>query len=172
MILNGKTIINAILYKYQCLEISDLLSFFKNLQDLKKSFETHIQSYKPHYTLKQLEKDANQSKIKKTYFFIVYNEDEIIFSQRFVFYVKSNFTYIDFIVTHPEKRGQHIGSQCLDLFLFKSRNVFNIYESKVRKDNIHALKCYQKNDFKIAKIIQQKTEKSTIDVCIMKKYNK
>jgi RimJ/RimL family protein N-acetyltransferase len=167
---NGTTIIHRIQYQYQILNIQELNMFFKEHQILKKSYEELIKSYKPQYDLKQLEKDAKVSKLKKTYFFIIHNQQQVIFNLRFVFYDKSFFSYLDFIVVHQDYRNKKIGTKCVNLFLYKTKNDFNIYELKVRNDNMGAIKCYMKNQFKKIKVIQQKKDNGFIDVLIMRLY--
>ena len=167
---NGSTIINGSVFQYQILNFQELTLFLNKNDNLKKSYKNLLQSYKSHYDLKQLEKDSKESKIKKTYYFIIYNEEHIIFNLRFVFYDKSFFSYLDFIVVNQDYRNKKIGSQSLNLFLFKTKHDFKMYELKVRNDNIGAIKCYMKNQFKKIKIIQQKKDKGFIDVLIMKLY--
>lgn len=167
---NGKTIINGNEFQYKIFNIEELILFFNQNEILKKSYINLLQNYKSHYDLKQLERESKESKIKKTYYFIIHNQEHIIFNLRFVFYDRSIFSYLDFIVVNQDYRNKKIGSQSLHLFLCKTKNYFKMYELKVRNDNIGAIKCYMKNKFKKVKIIQQKKDKGFIDVLIMKLY--
>ena len=69
---NGKTIINGNEFQYKIFNIEELILFFNQNEILKKSYINLLQNYKSHYDLKQLERESKESKIKKTYYFIIH----------------------------------------------------------------------------------------------------
>jgi ribosomal protein S18 acetylase RimI-like enzyme len=158
--------INNIKYRYINININSLKLYLLK-HDLMKSFEFIIKEHKENYDFNELFKDHRKNR-KLTKFFILYKNKKIFHVLRYVFKPNGKSAYVDFIHTLAENRNKGIGSICLSLFIDNTKNIFKIYELKVRKSNNIALKLYQKKNFKIVEEIKQKSDENYIDILVLK----
>tara|TARA_E500000178_G_C16721273_1_gene617323 strand:+ start:20 stop:532 length:513 start_codon:yes stop_codon:yes gene_type:complete len=154
-------------YKFILIDINQLTLFLNN-NSLKESFIQIIKEHKSDYSIEKLINDSKKLSNKITNFFILYKKNTVVHIERFVYMIKSNSTYLDFIHTNISYRKKGIANACLYLLISKTKNKFKTYELKVRKSNCSAIKLYKNNNFKIISIIQQENNNKTIDVLIMK----
>ena len=163
----GNIEINNKNYKFIITDMNQMRVFLNN-NDLKESFIQIIQEHKPDYNIEKLINDSKKISNKITKFFILYKKNTVVYIQRFVYIIKSNSTYLDFIHTNAVYRKKGIANACLYFLISKTKNKFKTYNLKVRKDNYNAIKLYKNNKFKIISKIQQETNNKIIDVFIMK----
>ena len=166
--------INNKKYKYALLHLPCLNNFLTNY-NLKTSIEEIIKEHKSYYDLKKIILDFknHQKNNRQTILFILFNifHNEVCHIERLVFSNKSNSCYIDFVHTKKSYQNQGIGYLALYYLIENTKNKFKIYELKVRKTNVNAIKLYTKHKIKIIREIKQEIKQENNDKNKINKIN-
>ena len=148
--------INKIRYKFIFVNSIELLNFMEKNSLLQKSFiKVAEDNYKmkSSFSLNHLIMTENfyKKKSKKIMYFLIFNDSHILTTSRIIYSNKNG--YINFVRTNRNFRKIGLCYRNIKKLIELSNNKLNIhsFSLEVEKDNIAAIKCYQKNGFKIDK---------------------
>lgn len=154
IIINNKT------YHYKILTIFEFIIWLSKNKKIRKSIKQCLIKHRHQYfKFKDLINEYNKDKEKSndTLFLFIYKNNEIITSCRFIY--KDNKGYINMVHTNEKYRNQGFCYQNIKLLLELTSDLTNTNTLEVLRDNISAIKCYEKNNFKIIKELTYKNDR-------------
>ena len=150
----GIIINNKIKYYFILLNITNFVEFVQN-KNIRISLEKLIAIHRSlnKFKIITLIDEAFQDieKNKKTYYFFIYKDSEIITSCRLIVNT-TNEAYINMVHTNINYRKQNFCKKNIIKLIKLTKNIIKQYVLHVDENNISAIKCYKSVGFNISKI--------------------
>jgi len=157
-ILNNGTIkMNNQNYNYKLIDTIDLINLIISDNKFIKNLENTIKIYRNEqdFNILNLIKEHiyHNENNKNGYvdigiYFIIYKDDDIISTLKFIYNLKKKYGYFNMIYTNPKYRGKKICQHNIKYLIDLTKKYIKKYELEVDVTNIPAIKCYENNGFK------------------------
>ena len=146
---------NKIKYKYLLLNFSNFVKLIQTNKYIQISIEKILSDHRNEndFNIITLINEAyiEEKNNKKTYYFFIYKDNEIITSCRLIVDNKNN-AYINMVHTNINYRGQGLCKKNISKLIQLTNDKIKKYILDVNKKNINAINCYLSIGFTFSKI--------------------